>query len=168
MTITSIIQIILALGLLFFGRRLYWAFVGAIGFISVTEWAIANLQGSPEWVVILMGLAVGVIGALLAIFIRAAGIGLAGFLGGAYIFMTLSNLLEITNPTLDIGLILVGGIIGLILILVLFDWALIIISALSGAALLITYIPVKGVSDWVSIAVLTIIGVIVQAREKAT
>lgn len=167
MTFINILQIILAIGLLFLGRKLYWVFVGAIGFISVTEWAIANLQGSPEWIVILLGLAVGVIGALLAIFIRAAGIGLAGFLGGAYILMTLSNLLNIADPALDIGLTILGGILGLIFILAIFDWALIIISALSGAALLSKYIPVEGVNDWIFIAVLAAIGIFIQARQKA-
>jgi len=48
MTTTNVIQIIMALGLLLVGRKLYWVFVGAIGFISVTELAFAHLQNVPE------------------------------------------------------------------------------------------------------------------------
>ena len=168
MTLTNILQIILALGLLLVGRKLYWVFVGAIGFISVTEWAFTHLQGMPEWSVLLIGLAVGVIGALLAIFLRAVGIGLAGFLGGAYLFMTLSGLLNVSNQTLDLVLTIVGGIIGLILVLSLFDWALILISSLSGAAVLARFIPLDGVNDVIWIAILAVIGIVVQARDLRT
>lgn len=165
MTITNVIQIIMALGLLLVGRKLYWVFVGAIGFISVTEWAFAHLQNVPEGVVLIIGIAVGMIGALLAIFLRAVGIGLAGFLGGAYIFMIFSSMLSITNQSLELGLTIVGGILGLIFVLKLFDWALILISSISGAALLSKFVPITRVNDAIWVAILAVIGIVVQARE---
>lgn len=166
MTFTTILQILLAIGLLFFGRRLYWAFVGAIGFISVTQWAMAHMQAQPEWVVLLLGLAVGVIGALLAIFLRAVGISLAGFMGGAYLFMSLAALLNLTDPVIETVLTIVGGVLGLIFILSIFDWALIILSAFSGAMLLTSYIPVETAYLWVVLIVLLVAGIVVQARNK--
>ena len=72
MIIIRILQIIIGLGLLFLGRRLFWFFVAAIGFITATEIAVNTMSTSPEWVIILIGLAAGLLGALLAIFSRLA------------------------------------------------------------------------------------------------
>jgi hypothetical protein len=168
MTITNIIQIILAVGLLFFGRRLYWAFVGAIGFIAATEWALTAMQGQPEWLIVIIGLAVGLIGALLAVFLRAAAIGLAGFLGGAYIFLALYRLFEMSNPTARLVMLIVGGLLGLIVMIVIFDWALIVISAASGALLLANYIPGEMIPIWIVTIILFVIGVIAQAWDLST
>lgn len=163
MSITTILQIVLAVGLLFLGRRLYWGFVGAIGFIAVTEWALAHFQAQPEWVALLLGLAVGVIGAVLAIFLRAVGIGLAGFLGGAYLFMSLATMLEISDPIISTVLTVVGGILGLIFILSVFDWALIVISAVSGAVLISKYVHLEGGYGWLLMVGLAVVGMVVQA-----
>jgi len=108
---------------------------------------------------------VGIIGALLAVFLRAVGIGLAGFLGGAYIFMILSSMLSITNQSLELGLTIVGGILGLVLVLALFNWAVILLSSISGAALLSKFVPIARVNDAIWVAILAVIGIVVQARE---
>jgi hypothetical protein len=53
---------------------------------------------------------------------------------------------------------LIGGIIGAALVAALFDWALVILSTLLGASLLVDVLPVSG---WVSallFAVLSLIG----------
>ena len=163
MTITNLIQIILAIGLLFLGRRIYWAFVGAIGFIAATEWALTAMQGQPEWLIVIIGLAAGLIGALLAVFLRAAAIGLAGFLGGAYIFLALSRMLELADPTTRLVMLIIGGILGLVIMLLIFDWALIVISAASGALLLSNFIPPEIIPAWIASLILFVIGVIVQA-----
>ena len=163
MTITNLIQIILAIGLLFFGRRIYWAFVGAIGFIAATEWALTAMQGQPEWLIVIIGLAAGLIGALLAVFLRAAAIGLAGFLGGAYIFLALSRMLELADPTTRLVMLIIGGILGLVIMLLIFDWALIVISAASGALLLSNFIPPEIIPAWSAALILFVIGAIVQA-----
>ena len=167
MTITNIIQIILAVGLLFFGRRLYWAFVGAIGFIAATEWALTAMQGQPEWLIVIIGLVVGLIGALLAVFLRAAAIGLAGFLGGAYIFLAIYRLLELSDPTARLVMLIIGGILGLVTMLLIFDWALVVISAASGALLLSNFIPGEMIPVWIITIILFVIGVIAQAWDLA-
>jgi len=167
MPMTNLMQIILAVGLLFLGRKLYWGFVGAIGFIAVTEWALSTFQGAPDWLILLIGLAVGILGALLAVFIRMAGIGLAGFLSGAYIFFTFSRMLALSNTTLQGILAILGGILGAVLILTLFNWALITISSLSGALLISKFVPTTRVPAWFVILALSTLGVVFQFREWA-
>lgn len=164
MTVTNILQIIFAIGLLFLGRRLYWVFVGAVGFIAVTELVLTNFTIQQEWLVVLIGLAAGILGAVLAIFVRMAGIGLAGVLGGAYVASAISSLVSLQDPTLKWVLLILGGIAGLLLLVLLFDWALIIISSLTGAFMLTRFIPISDQYSWLVTVVLLAVGIFVQSK----
>jgi hypothetical protein len=164
MSLTHIFQLIFALGLLLLGRKLYWAFVGAVGFIAVTELVMANFSAQPDWLVLVIGLAAGILGAILAIFVRMAGISLAGLLGGAYVFLMISRLGSITNPALKWILIGIGAIAGLLLVLMLFDWALILISSLTGAFMLARFVPIPTPLNWLLIGVLLAVGILVQTK----
>lgn len=53
--------------LLFLGRKLYWFFVGAVGFVVGLSLATQWLQGGSEIVILLVGIVIGVVGALLAL-----------------------------------------------------------------------------------------------------
>jgi hypothetical protein len=158
------VQILLGIGMLFFGRRLYWAVVGAFGFLAATSWAFTAFQNQPEWVLILIGLAAGLVGALLAIYVGIIGIGLAGFLGGAILTMGLVSMLNLPQGGLEFILPLVGGILGSILMYMIFDWALILLSAVNGALLLANGLPVEGIPASLVAIGLAIIGVLVQAN----
>jgi len=164
MSLTHVLQLIFALGLLFLGRKLYWVFVGAVGFIAVTELVVANFSGQPEWLVLVLGLAAGVIGAVLAVFVRMAGIGLAGLLGGAYIFQAVAAWVPVQDPTLRLVLIVLGAVVGLLLVILLFDWALIILSSFTGALILTRLSPTPDRLNWLVTIVLLAVGVLVQAR----
>ena len=80
----SIINLILGGGLLVAGRKLFWLFVGAAGFLTGIQLADRFWQG-PELLAIIIGLVIGIIFALLAIFLQGLVIGAAGFLIGGYI-----------------------------------------------------------------------------------
>ena len=164
MTLTNILQLIFALGLLFLGRKLYWVFVGAVGFIAVTEVVLTQFSIQQEWLVVLIGLAAGILGAVLAIFVRMAGIGLAGVLGGVYVFHAIARLASIQNPTLVWVLIILGAITGLLLVLLLFDWALITISSLTGSILLTELVGIPNRYAWLMILALLAVGILVQSR----
>ncbi len=164
MTLTNVLQLIFALGLLFLGRKLYWVFVGAVGFIAVTELVLTNFTIQQEWLVVLIGLIAGILGAVLAVFVRMAGIGLAGLLGGAYIFQAVLEWVPIQDPTLRLVLIVLGAVAGLLLVILLFDWALIILSSFTGALILTRLSPTPDRLNWLVTVVLLAIGVLVQAR----
>ena len=56
------ITLILGIALLVLGRKLFWLFVGAIGFLAGMEFASAYLQGYSENIVLIAGLVGGLIG----------------------------------------------------------------------------------------------------------
>src|SRR5512134_2402072 len=85
----NVISLILGSALLVAGRKLFWLFVGAAGFVTGIQLATRFWQGS-DLLAIIVGLVLGVIFALLAIFLQAVVIGIAGFLIGGYILTALA------------------------------------------------------------------------------
>lgn len=170
----GLMDILLGIGLLAAGRRLFWLFVGATGFILGTQVVIRTFQG-PEWLGVVVGIVVGLIFAALAVFIRGAAIGIAGFIAGASILVGLAGVFTQNTGGSSLLLYIVGGILGVVLILLLFNWALIILSSLGGAALLSRELVSAGLLQrplagavFVSLAIL---GIVIQAtamrREKS-
>jgi hypothetical protein len=120
--------------LLIAGRKLFWLFVAAAGFIAGFQLTAGYFQGA-EGLSIIVGLIVGAIFAIFAIFLQTIAIGLAGFLAGGYLLQTLTASLSLAVAPWIIYI--VGGIIGVILVSFLFDWALITLSSLAGASLVV-------------------------------
>jgi hypothetical protein len=167
----TIIRAVLGAALLLTGRKLYWLFVGVIGFVLGFSLASMAFQSESEWVVLAIALTVGVLAAVLAGFVQRLAVGLAGFLAGGMILTTLFNLLDF-NQAMPVWLLfIIGGILGVILVAVLFDWALILLSSLAGADLIVNALEVK---EWLGVLLflaLFVIGVSVQAatlRKKST
>lgn len=170
----SLINLILGGALLIAGRKLFWLFVGAAGFVTGLQLATRFWQGS-ELLALIVGLVLGLIFALLAIFLQALVIGIAGFLIGAYVLSVLAAMLgiDLTGGTIWIVYI-IGGILGLILVSFLFDWALITLSSLAGASLITQAISpsgAQGATGGIIFFVLFIVGVLIQGsilrRERA-
>ena len=98
----SIINIAGGALLLTLGRKIFWFFVAAAGFYAGLELSTRYLNIKPEWVALLIALAVGLMGALLAYFFQKLVIGAAGFLAGAFIASRLLS--HLGNPGERLGL----------------------------------------------------------------
>lgn len=145
--------------LLLFGRRLFWLFVGVVGFVVVFRLADAYLGGAGVgWVV---AIAAGVLGALAAILVQRLAVGVAGFAAGAAGFLWLAEQLgwSVGLPTL-IGA-LVAGVLGAALVGWLFELGLVALSALLGAALVVEGLGLEEPRGAVFV-VLAIAGALVQ------
>ncbi|HEX2996121.1 MAG TPA: hypothetical protein VHP14_14950 [Anaerolineales bacterium] len=132
----NVVNLILGGALLAAGRKLFWLFVGVAGFVTGIQLATRFWQGS-DTLTLVIGLAVGVIFALLAIFLQTIAIGIAGFFAGAYVLTMLAGMLGIGEGMVFWVVYIVGGILGVILVVFLFDWALITLSSLAGASLIV-------------------------------
>lgn len=149
--------------LLTLGRKIFWLFVAASGFFAGLELAARYLKLQPAWVDFLIALAVGLAGALLAYFYQKLVIGAAGFLAGAFIVSRLTSLLGDPAKSWDWLLILVGGVIGIVLMYAVFEWALIGLSSLGGSILIVEGLKLAG---WVGVLVglgLFVVGIALQA-----
>src|SRR5688572_26100423 len=117
-----IINLILGIGLLVAGRKLFWLFVAAAGFFAGVELSTRFFDG-PEGLSIVVGIVVGILFALLAMALKSIAISVAGFFLGGAAFLALAGSLGIEQG--EFIIYIVGGIIGVIFLNVFFDWALI-------------------------------------------
>jgi hypothetical protein len=160
----GILNIILGGTLLVLGRKLFWLFVAAIGFVLGIQVATRFFHGS-ELITIIAGLVLGIIFALLAIFVESLAIGIAGFLGGGYVLVNITALIGLDRGATTWIAFILGGIIGVALIAFLFDWALISISSLAGASMIVGDLHFGASTSSVVFLVLLIAGVLIQGSE---
>ena len=69
--------------LLALGRRLFWLFVGCVGFMAGLQMAQQYFGLQPSWVAWAAALLFGLVGALLALFFQKLAIVLGGFASGS-------------------------------------------------------------------------------------
>ena len=151
---------IIGIILLTLGRKLFWLFIGCMGFIAGLQLTQQYFTSQPFWMVWAIALLFGLIGALLALFFQTLAIILGGYAAGSAITAYLTVLAGFTvAPVITI----IGGITGAILLYALFDWAIIGLSSLVGATLIVQLLnvtPQTGI--FIYIALITV-GVVFQA-----
>ena len=157
----NLINVILGGALLVTGRKLFWLFVGAIGFIIGMQLTALFWHG-PEGLAIIIGLVIGLIFAGLAIFVQTIAIGIAGFLAGGYTLSLLVGMLGLQAGGISWVIYIVGGIIGLLLVISLFDWAIITLSSLAGASLVVQALLLGQAAGGLTFFILFIAGVLIQ------
>jgi hypothetical protein len=158
-----ILSALLGVALLFFGRRLFWLFVAALGFAIGLQLAPYLSHNPPLWLSLLLSLGLGLAGALFAVLLQKIAIGVAGFLVGGRVAIAVVAALVVNHAHYSVITFVVGGIIGAFLLLALFDWALIIFSAIEGARLLTSTIQLPSTGTTILVVALTIFGIIVQS-----
>jgi hypothetical protein len=162
----AILALVAGLVLVFAGKRFFWLAAGLAAFLFT--WVVFETLFGGGWLAILTGLVVAcVLGWLATKFIKWVGL-FIGFAAGAVIFPFLLGLIGVDLNWL-IGA-LVGGVIGLILMHFLFDWGLIVLTALMGSSVVSNRLE-GNFGLGASLAgliglVLLVAGVIVQARAK--
>jgi hypothetical protein len=157
----NLVNAILGSALLVAGRKLFWLFVGAAGFITGMQLATRFTQSS-EVMAIIIGLVIGLIFAVMAIFLQRIAIALAGFLAGGYILTALAGIIGVDAGPLVWIIYVIGGIIGLILVSLLFDWALITLSSLAGASLILQALFPENAAGGLIFIILFVIGIVIQ------
>jgi len=160
----TMLNALLGAVLLFFGRKVFWLFVAVAGFMVGMDFATRTFNG-PDWLSISIGVAVGVVAALLAVFVQRFAIGLAGFLGGGYLALQILPFLNLDYTWIPWAAFILGGILGVIFVNAFFDWALIILSSGAGASMLVGALHLNEVVGVLLFILLAVIGISFQARE---
>ncbi len=159
----AVASLIVGILLLLLGRKLFWLFVGVAGFLVGIDIAERFYSGAYP-TKLLIAVLIGIVGAFLAILFYKAAVAIAGFFIGGYLAVILMRYLALSPPQSAVWVpYLIGGIIGAILILVLFDWALIVLSSFAGATMIVHSIALRHVNLGIFFIVLAVIGILVQA-----
>ena len=158
-----IISALLGIALLLFGRRLFWLFVAALGFAIGLQLAPYLSHNPPLWLSLLLSLGLGLLGALAAFLLQKLAIGIAGFLVGGRLALALAAAFLANHAHYSTVTFVIGGILGAILLLALFDWALIIFSSIEGARLVADAMHLPSTGATILVVVLAIFGILVQS-----
>ena len=149
--------------ILFFGRKLFWLCVAAVGFAAGLEVAPHLLHQPSTLFALILALLLGLAGALLAVFLQKIAVGVVGFLTGGKLATAITAAFFAQHASYSGITFLIGGIVGALLLLSLFDWALIIVSSVVGAHLLQGAIALPPSGSAILFVALAIVGIIVQA-----
>ncbi len=122
--------------LLLAGRRLYWLLVGLVGFVIGFRLAAEFLHG-PDWLTLAGGLAAGLVASGLAVFFQRVAVGVAGFLIGGLVVLWIADQAGWGQPWWVWALALVAAIVGVQLTRSVFEMALIVLSSILGATLVL-------------------------------
>lgn len=130
-------RIIVGILLLALGRRLFWLFVGGVGFVLGTRFADQFMHDQPDNVTVVFALIVGLVCAGLALVLKKIALGVAGFFVGGYLVwrLALFNGWEAATSLNQWIFFAAGGLVGSAFINTFFTWAIIALSAIGGAAL---------------------------------
>lgn len=155
-------KIILGLILLVFGRKLFWLFVAIAGFLVGAEFAALTLPHQPQWIMLLIAVGAGFLGALLAVIAQRLAFGIAGFYGGSYLALMVAQ--SFGAGSYSMVLFILGGVVGAVFAVLIMDWAIIALSCLVGAGAIVDALALGPGISTVVFLVLVIIGALVQAR----
>ncbi len=158
----NLFTIAIGLIVLILGRKLFWLFIGGIGFISGLYIATYSFYGQPNWVILLIGIIAAIAGAIFAVFLQRFAVILSGFFAGSYLILTLVYLWGWHMNRAPWFLFLIGGIIGAVVAATFFDWALIILSSLTGAAMVTHTLPLHPIANVMILTSLIFVGFFIQ------
>jgi len=169
--LNALVPIALGVSALFFGLRLFWLFAAVVGF-AVGWWLVGLFFKDLGILQVIIGVIVGLI---LAGLTRALGkwairivAGLAGFV---MLPLLLSNL-GMLGGLSELIWSLLGFALGFVLAVFMADWAVIILSALLGAGLIISGLDLlfkaqlSQVLHLIISFALIIVGMLFQSRRK--
>jgi Domain of unknown function (DUF4203) len=133
----TILGVVIGIVILFFGRKLFWLCVAAVGFAVGVQIAPLLVNEPSSLLALLIALVLGVLGALLALFLQKIAIAVLGFLAGGKIAAAVAAAFFVHYAQYSTIVFVIGGVIGAILLLAVFGWALIVVSSFIGAYLIV-------------------------------
>src|SRR5207237_8311789 len=106
----TIIGALIGAVVLLFGRKLFWLCVAAIGFAAGVELAPHLVQDPSALLSLTIALLLGIIGALLALFLQKIAIAVRGFLAGGQLAGAIADAFLVHDGQHSTIIFVVGGV----------------------------------------------------------
>jgi hypothetical protein len=163
---SMLVTLLLGAALLVFGRKLFWLAGAAIGFLFAMSFARHFFPDASQTVSLVVALGFGLLGAALAFFLQKIAVWVIGFLVGGFLLMNIGHALGFDTSPYPLIAFILGGVLGGIIVHFLLDWALIILSSVAGAFLVVHALNLGRFLDSVVVLVLAVVGILIQSRLK--
>ena len=151
--------------LLLFGRQLYTALLGLLGFFVIYG-MLADVATLASDLRLGVAVGVGVVSALLAFVVRRVAVLLAGAMLGAGAALWAAGFYALRSEVLTWAAAVVAALLGAWALRQVFETALIVVSSFIGALLIMAALRLEGMPAHVGVAVLIVAGVAFQMRRR--
>ncbi len=158
------VLLLVGIALVIAGRRLFWLLVAAVGFVGAYFIAQRFFETQTSSLMLIIAICCALLGAFLAIALQKIAVGAAGFFAGGILLWNLGDRLSWHFPTS--ALFVIGGVVGALLAGLLFEWALIVISSLTGSYLIVREMNLGQNASTVIFLLLAGLGVILQSATR--
>lgn len=158
----AVFRLFLGIALLVMGRRLFWLFLGGVGFVFGFDFAERVIHDQPHSVILIIALFAGALGAMVAIFLQKFAVVVGGFFAGGYLLIELLKLLDVRTGDYYWLVFVAGGLVGAVLMSIVFSWTLIILSSLAGSFLIVQAFPLGRQWSGFLFICLVILGIVIQ------
>lgn len=156
-------RLFLGIALLVMGGRLFWLFLGGVGFVFAFDFAERTIHSQPHSVILIIALFAGALGAMVAVFLQKFAVLAGGFFAGGFLLIELLKALGVNIGDYHWLLFIIGGLAGAILMSIVFGWTLIIISSLIGSILILQAFHFEHQLSQLVFICLGILGIVIQS-----
>jgi hypothetical protein len=144
------------------GRPVYSVFVGSIGFLVGTYLA-GQIKILPvEWNSLFIPSLFATIAVVLTLVFKRWTVRVAGFIAGGIMIINLPNVFGSASYWTSPYLFAAAGIISVILLFFIFDFALIVLSSLMAVTLILSYMRIGNLDQGAMFLILAIFGIATQ------
>jgi hypothetical protein len=150
--------------LLAFGYRVFWLLIGAIGFVAGMTLATWLFPDAPQSVALIAAVGAGLLGAVIALFMQKIAVVVGGFLAGGYFVLQLAERTGWAVPQMPWLPFVVGGVVGALIVSLLFRWAIIVLSSFTGALLIVHALGATSPWNAALTVILLIAGIFLQTK----
>jgi hypothetical protein len=165
-----LITILVGITIIILGRKSLWLGVFSASFVFASQTLTYFLFDQPQTTIwIISGVISGII-LIIYLTLEKVMLTVLGALTGGYLaIITFSalNLISMDTYVLKFFVFAGGGVIGVLLIKLVFDWAMKVLSALIGAYLVSSILAGQPIFQLVVLAILTIAGVAIHGNTLA-
>jgi len=144
------------------GRPIYTVFVGSIGFVTgsyLADWITIFPSDTNK---ILLSLLFAAISVIFTQFYKRWAVRIAGLIGGAILILNLPHAFGSEANWISPYLVAAVAMVSFALLIIIFDFALIALSSLLAATLILSNMRLGNLDQGVMFLILTAFGIIVQ------
>lgn len=164
-SLTMLVPLIAGILLVFIGRKVFWLFIGGVVFLLVMDVA-PRFMHHRESMIFYGALGAGVLAATTGYFFQKVAVRVVGLVGGGFFAFNAYEHFLTSIPLPWWIPALVGALLGWIIVSFVVEWALIILSSLTGGFLIASALHLESHSLLMVTIVLAAIGLVIQAHNK--
>lgn len=163
-----ILQFLSGAVLLTAGKKIYWFLFAVLAFLVSTAVLPVILPYLAQKTIYIAGAIMSAIIVVLVFITKKIAIGLGGFIGGGFLFLqilrylNISSLADLPEPVI----FAVGGVVGVLLSVVLFELTIVLLSIFTGSFLIMDLFSINPLMRFVFLLFLCLLGTYLQIKWK--